>query len=69
MMAYNNGKTSLKKIDVSSENQTHDPSVYMSDCDITTPRQPRCQRSLSLVLWYTSRGRFHYAHIKLYNII
>ena len=27
MMAYNNGKMSLKKIDVSSENQTHDPSV------------------------------------------
>ena len=32
------------------------PFGYMSDCDTTTP---------SLVLWYTSRGRSHNAHINM----
>ena len=30
MMAYDNGKDSLEKIDVSSGNRTHDPSVTCS---------------------------------------
>ena len=42
------------------------PFSYMSDCDTTTPlRQPRWQQSLSLVLWYTSWGRFHNAHLNM----
>ena len=38
MMAYNNGKTSLDKIDVSSGNRTHDPSVT---CPIAIPLRHR----------------------------
>ena len=42
------------------------PFGYMHDCDTTTPsRQPRWQQSLSLVLWYTSRGCSHDAHINM----